>query len=527
MLVCYVSDESYAALPDVLVEIAAPEGQILLRSGVTGAVHTDLPPGRYRVWFSRTGFGSKHVDLDLPSQEPHQIRLLSDGVLGYVWPKWVRAGDDAEFRVHSPTPYELELWRYGLEKTMVRRIGAFDEFGPRACIQLLPDGDFSQTGVRWNSVGYGNPIYRQFVTAPEESGLYYFHVKAKDGQTFAFPWIVAPRSPTASIAVLASNVRWNAYNAFGGRNNYVNSIALPPTPTVNARQDLDRYNIADHIDYLAEDYAPLSFDRPERINDVPLDAVVTDRIAGRYACGAAPAEWRVLGWLEREGFAYDYYAETHLHDGDLRLEDYRVLVMSTHPEYWTRRMYLRVKQWVHQAGGRLVYLGGNGINCEVEIDGDRMVCRNGNERQRMQQGVTDSRFHARFESEANLLGVVYSHAGVMTGAPYEVVEPDHWVFEGTGVRKGDIFGREALHSRCPGGASAHEMDKISPSSPPGTLLLAKGMNPDEGGAHMSIYETSNGGTVFAAGSIAYGSSLLVDDVVSRLTSNVLRQFNQE
>ncbi|MGE0212901.1 MAG: N,N-dimethylformamidase beta subunit family domain-containing protein [Parvibaculaceae bacterium] len=525
MLVCYISEETYAALADVLVEIAAPEGPLLLRSGVTGAVHADLRPGRYRAWFAKPGFGSKHVDLDLPSKTPHQVRLLSDCVLGYAWPKWVRAREAAEFRVHSPEPYELELWRYGLRKELVRKVGAFDEFGPRACIQLLPDGDFTQTGVRWNTVGYGNPVYRQFVSAPERSGLHYFHVKARSGRTFAFPWIVAPSKPAARIAVLASNVRWNAYNAFGGRNNYVNPIALPPTPTVNARQDLDRYNTPDHIDYLSEDYDPLSFDRPELINDVPLDAEATDRISGRYACGAAPAEWRVLAWLEREGFAYDYYGETHLHEGELKLEDYRVLVMSTHPEYWTRRMYLRVKDWIHRSGGRLVYLGGNGINCEVEIDGDRMVCRNGNERERVKAGTTESRFHGRFESEANLLGVVYDHIGVMTAAPYEVIEPDHWIFEGTGVRKGDIFGRETLNSRCPGGASGHEMDKISASSPPGTLLLAKGMNPDEGGAHMSIYETKSGGAVFAAASIAYGSCLLLDDVASKLTANVLRRFS--
>ena len=42
-------------------------------------------------------------------------------------------------------------------------------------------------------------------------------------------------------------------------------------------------------------------------------------------CGQAPGEWRLLGWLEREGFAYDYYAEAQLHDGTLQLDAYRVL----------------------------------------------------------------------------------------------------------------------------------------------------------------------------------------------------------
>ena len=524
MLIGYVSDERFAALADVLVEISTECTPLLLRTGVTGSIHADVPAGRYRIWLSKPGFGSKSVDIDLPVSAPHQFRMLSDDVLGYAWPKWVRAGEASEFRVHSPEPYELELWRYGLSKELVRPIGAFDEFGPRACIQLLPDGDFTQTGVSWNKIGYGNPIYRQYVTAPAKSGLYYFHARTRSGKTFAFPWIVAAAQPTEKIAVLASNVRWNAYNVFGGRNNYVNPIRMPRAPTVNARQDLERYNIDDHIDYLSEQYDPLSFDRPEWINDVPLDAMVTDKIAGRYACGAAPAEWRVLGWLEREGFDYDFYAETQLHDGTLDLDRYRVLVMSTHPEYWTRQMYMKVKDWVHNRGGRLVYLGGNGMNCEVEIDGDRMICKNGNERDRVAANMTESRFHASFENEANLLGVVYTHAGVMTAAPYEVVAPDHWVFEGAEVAMGDIFGRETLNTRCPGGASGHEMDKHSEFSPPGTVLLAKGLNPDDGGAHMSIYETASGGSVFAAASIAFGSCLLLDGVASKLTANVLTRF---
>ena len=61
------------------------------------------------------------------------------------------------------------------------------------------------------------------------------------------------------------------------------------------------------------------------------------------------------------------YAETQLHRGDLDLSKYRVLILSTHPEYWTRKMYERVKTWAFREGGRLMYLGGNGLNCEVEI----------------------------------------------------------------------------------------------------------------------------------------------------------------
>ena len=123
-----------------------------------------------------------------------------------------------------------------------------------------------------------------------------------------------------------------------------------------------------------------------------------------------------------------------------------------------------------------------------------------------------------------MLGIVYDDRGIMTGAPYEVIDSRHWVFEGTGLREGQVFGEASLHERCPGGASGHETDKRSASSPQNTHLLARGMNPDEGGAEMVILETKSGGEVFSTGSINYVSSLLVDDHVSRVTKNVLTRF---
>src|SRR5690606_32932221 len=264
--------------------------------------------------------------------------------------------------------------------------------------------------------------------------------------------------------------------------------------------------------------------RPEPLNHIDLETQATDPIEGRAACHVAPAEWRLLAWLEREGFEYDVYAETQLHFGTLNLDDYSVLILGPHPEYWSSEMYYKLKRWVFERGGRLMYLGGNGLNCDVEfVDEQTMIVRNGDTTHHGERGVA-SRFAGRHESEAKLLGVVYAARRIMTAAPYEVVEPNHWAIAGTGVRRGTQFGQESLHRRVPGGASGHETDKVSADSPPGTLVLARGLNADGGGAEMAIHETSSGGAVFAAGSICYVSSLLVHRVLSQLTANVLRRF---
>jgi hypothetical protein len=528
MLVGYVSDERYVALPDVQVEFINEGTSIEVRSRASGAVHADIPLGEYQITFSKSGYGSKSVAVIVRENQPISFRLLKDCLLGYAWPKWVKSGQTAEFRIHSDEPYKLSLWRYGWQKELVQPIGWFDEHGPRATVQITPDGDYTQSGVQWNRFGYSCPHHKQYVTAPVRSGLYYFHAKGESGRFFSFPWIVAPASPASSIAVLASNITWNAYNNFGGRSNYIHPAALPATPTVNARLELHRYTDPDHINYKVHDYHPLSFDRPEPINHIPEDEAVTDPIEGRAACHVAPTEWRLLGWLEREGFSYDFFGETQLHSGVLDLDQYRVLMISTHPEYWSSDMYFKVKNWVFEQGGRLIYLGGNGLNCDVEfIDEQTCIYRNDDERKLVNKNtasIFESRFHIRQESEAQLLGVVYDARGIMTAAPYQVVESTNWVFEGTGLRDGDCFGTRTQHERVPGGASGHETDKISPNSPGNVQLLARGTNPQGGGGEMVIHQPANGGYVFAAGSICWPSSLLVDDHVSQITANVIRKF---
>ena len=512
MLVGYVSDECYLALHDVAVVLENGQEMIATRSLANGAILADVQPGPYRVSLAREGHGSKRVELTVAPDRPYQFRLLSDRLLGYAWPKWITAGMEGEFRVHSTDAYKLSLWRYGWKKEPIQDLGWFDDHGPGSTRQITPDGDYTQCGVQWNKVGFGSKWHHQRIAAPSRSGLYYFHVRNARGEFFSFPWIVQPEQPAARVAVLTSNITWNAYNSFGGRSNYVNQRELLPTPTVYARTDLERYLKPGTWPFEVSG-APLSFDRPEPANVMPEDARITDVIEGRLACCYAPGEWRLLGWLEREGFAYDLYSETELHFGRIPLDRYRVLVLNTHNEYVTKEMYGTLKDWVYQRGGRLMSLAGCGYLCELEfLDEYTIRCR--------QEGPTD----LRGESPARLLGVEYSHEGYRTGAPYRVIAEGHWVFDQTGLKAGDQFGQRTLNGRTPGGASGLELDKISADSPGNLVHLAKGMNPGDSGADMVLYDTPSGGAVFSAGSMNWTMSLPVDEGVSRITANVLRRF---
>jgi N,N-dimethylformamidase beta subunit-like protein len=547
--IAYVSDEDDIAVPGALLELTGATGTYEARSTASGAVRADIPPGDYAVAVACAGYGAKLTEVRVDAgTSPPRIRLLRDRPYAYVWPKAARAGDRCELRVSSPAGYRAELWHCGAEQRFVAHLG-HGEHPPRATAQVIPDGDFCAIGAGWNQVGAtlgpGVDASPRLLVAPPRSGLYAVHVYGADGSVVSCPWVVAPARPSAPTAVLASDITWNAYNAFGGRSNYVHAAGLPPAPDVNRRQTLPRYRVRGHEEWGVTTYPPLSFDRPEPENQITPGGRITDPITGRDACALAAAEWRLLGWLEREGYDHDLYAETQFDAGLLDLSHYRVLILNCHPEYWTTRMYDRLKRWVHDTGGRLVYLGGNGLNCAVDLvfptdpprpasrHGDAtssapptaMTVRNGAAAELApRRAQVDSRFGLAHEPEARLLGVGYTRAGLLTAAPYEVLDPSHWIFEGTGVRAGDLIGRHTLNTRVPGGASGHETDKVTANSPAGIDVVARGTNPSSGGAEMTTYTTAAGGRVFAAGSINFVTALPIDDVLSRVVRNVLDSF---
>ena len=64
---------------------------------MTGSRST-FPAKRDRIAFCVNNYETNEKAL---TDLPFQFRLLSDCLLGYIWPKWVRSGEIAEFRVHA------------------------------------------------------------------------------------------------------------------------------------------------------------------------------------------------------------------------------------------------------------------------------------------------------------------------------------------------------------------------------------------------------------------------------------------
>ena len=64
--------------------------------------------------------------------------------------------------------------------------------------------------------------------------------------------------------------------------------------------------------------------------------------------------------MQDAGYAFDLYSDIDFHRGITDLSAYKALVMHTHPEYWTTQMLDRLEAYI-AGGGRVLYLGGNGV----------------------------------------------------------------------------------------------------------------------------------------------------------------------
>jgi len=176
------------------------------------------------------------------------------------------------------------------------------------------------------------------LTVPPDwtSGIYSAACTDSTGGRCAITFVVKPADDRRSrIAVLANVNTWLAYNGWGGQSKY-------------------------------SGLARTSFLRP-----MPLAAPDGDPHLTR-------GELWILGWLKNQDHSPDVFTDIDFHNDGCDPAQYPLLIVGTHPEYWTPQMYDQLVSYL-VAGGSLAYLGGNGVFEIGEYDSDQtqMVFRSG------------------------------------------------------------------------------------------------------------------------------------------------------
>jgi hypothetical protein len=267
------------------------------------------------------------------------------------------------------------------------------------------------------------------------------------------------------------------------------------------------------------------------------------------------AHWdaRFIRWLARQGYTPEFCTDLDLHADPALALRYRLLVAAGHDAYWTEPARDAVEDFI-AAGGNAAWFGARLCCWRVQlVDGRFLVCHQGGAR-----GAFDQWWPAAGAGrpEDRLVGASHRHGGSWgEGARHTsgfiVQRPEHWVFAGTGLARGDAFGADTWPPLAGYGCDGAPLDTFERASgkallsawadedgtPDGYQLLAacpldrrwqelpaRERHAAGEGVHaatLGLFE--RGGTVFSAGTTDWAQVLADgrDRKVERITRNVL------
>jgi hypothetical protein len=254
-----------------------------------------------------------------------------------------------------------------------------------------------------------------------------------------------------------------------------------------------------------------------------------------------------IEWLEHRGIAVDFCTDLDVHENIGNVFDgYQLLLSVGHDEYWSEAMRRHVSAFVECRGGNVAFFGGNTCWWRVHLaDGNTAFTCD----KTALSGTCQKRDQwFWFDPENRLTGVSTRNGGGQwwgerDRAGYTVQHADHWVFDGTGLRNGDMLGAEhALvgyecdgtsisDRRCRHGFAVPKHDDGTPADflILGTAKLGPewAQDPEDfpGGrtATMGIY--TNNGVVFNAATTDWSRVLSSGDPhVEKITENILRRL---
>jgi hypothetical protein len=254
----------------------------------------------------------------------------------------------------------------------------------------------------------------------------------------------------------------------------------------------------------------------------------------------------LIAWLERNGYAVDYCTDLDLHRDPELLAPYALLLSVGHDEYWSEAMRDRLDAFTRD-GGNIAFLSGNIGGYRVHLtDGDTaMVCAKVVPPSK--SATTWERDEPwEFDPENRTTGVSIHNAGGWwdgrrDAVGYTVQHAGHWVYAGTGLADGDVFGDDAdlplLGYECDGAEFARRADGLAVATgahgtPPtffilGIAELGAGWSRStpHAAATMGIFTTPRGGIVFQGATTDWPMLVPRNADVERITRNVLDRLS--
>jgi hypothetical protein len=392
---------------------------------------------------------------------------------GFCSHRTIRAGETLSFYVSTnpPSRFTLDIYRSGYYGgdggRLVRQLG---EFGGVAQVDP-PIGPRRVRTCDWQ------PCAELQIPPDWLSGVYLGKLTALASGVQSYLVFIVRDDRRADFLFQCSDNTWQAYNRWPSQ------FAL--------------YDDGEHQWYWGGD-VQVSFRRPYgkycQIFDAPLSTG-----SGEWLLWEFPLAY----WMESLGYDVTYISNFDTHRDPEGLHRARGFLSVGHDEYWTIEMYENVRSAI-AAGVSAAFLSGNAVCGRIEFDETMQAFERvgvfgppGGTRE-----FEEMRTLAHGRPYANELIGAQSTGPVTGGADWTCQMPDHWLFAGTGMRKGDSI---------PGlvGWEYHG----DPASITGLDIVASGPTqkapgePNGGTFTSTVYPGPRGNLVFNAATIWWADGL--------------------
>ena len=413
-------------------------------------------------------------------------KYRSPWIEGYVSHASIEAGEELTLFVSTNPPARFKADFY--------RLGYYGGAGGRHVLSLgslegkkQPDPPVGEQRLRecqWE------PAARFKIPGDWPSGVYLGKLSLLDGNRYQsdIVFIVRDNRP-AKIVFQCSDNTWQAYNRWPDNYSLYDDGTTPWALVSGVRVGYDR-----------------PYGKYCQVVDAPLSLG-----SGEFLLWEFPFAY----WLEKHGYDVTYVSNTDVHasadcltrplDQDSPAPRTKVMLSVGHDEYWSLEQFQHVKQAV-EAGMSVGFFSGNTCCFVAPLTENsagtpgRVLTRAGRygglmEVEKPRMGP----FPLEGPNEATLIGA-------RTISPFNgsddwiVTRPNHWLFAGTGMKRGDSI---------PGlvGWEFHG----DPAQIPGLEVIAEGDSINGGGKHAhwtaTIYPGPKGNWVFNASTIYWAQAL--------------------
>jgi len=447
-------------------------------------------------------------------------------VEGYPSRQSYAPGEVVEFHVSTTAPtYALEVARLGRERKKV-----FQADGIPGAEHAVPELA-SVEGCSWPAG------YQLKIPADWTSGYYEVTLRVADGggkftqrnrrtATESCFFVVRSKAPgdDANILLQLATNTYNAYNNWGGSSLY----------GYHGRAFLQGHQV--------------SFRRPP---------------ASQFSNWEAP----FVAWAEEHGFALVYCTNLDLELKPELVKNYRLVLSVGHDEYWSWGMRDTLEDYIAQ-GGNVAFFSGNTCCWQVRWQPETrsLLCWKQwfnqdpafTDKDRQSHLTTLWSHYLVGRPENQLTGVGFLHGGYhrshgefMEGkASYTVHRPEHWLFQGTGLKRNDEFGGQdtIVGYECDGCEIEWRGGMPFPTHHDGTpktftilgtcparwapgdsIWYERWPGPKHSGhSVLGVWTSARGGTVFTCGATDWAHGLRgKDPAVEKITRNVLERLGQE